>query len=410
VDLSDTNHVHTLSVLSVPAGARVLDLGGGGGPTVAKALSDRGCAVSLVADERTVRELRRHCAETLAADLDTVDLARAFEQPSFDTVLAMGTLQHVRSPVGLLRQAAAVLPPSGRLVATLPNVAHGAVRLELLRGRFRVPGQELPERTPLHVFDPSSAQDLFQEAGLSVVERLKVTRLLHETEAKLDLSSFPAEVLSEVEADPESLVYELVFVAAPAAAAHARPPAAGTTLAERLQARTEELTAAAAAAQARIASLEELVAALEQRIDELARRADRATELEQALALAHEQRRHLQLDVAVKDAFIAELRSRVETLEAEAKATQERFDEDKHNANVAIAETRLALVEVQESLAAQTAETECARARAAELDLLHHRLAGKANRILHRVPFVHSALKGAVARLASRRGSAGPEG
>jgi SAM-dependent methyltransferase len=405
VDLSDTNDVRTLSVLSIPAGARVLDLGGAGGPAVAGALTDRGCTVSVVtADERTAQALRRHCAATVVADLDAVDLAHAFPDASFDAVLAMGVLQHVRSPLGLLRQAAAVLPPSGRLVASLPNVAHGAVRLELLRGRFRPPGHDTPEVQPLHVFDPSSALDLFGEAGLAVVERLKVTRLLHETEAKLDPSSFPGEVLSEIEADPDSLIYELVLVASPAPQPHARPLPADTTLAERLQARTEELAAAATAAAARASSLEELVAALNQRIDELARQAEQVPALEAAVAAAREQRRHLELDVAVKDAFIAELRQRVDTLEAEAAVTRERFDEDKHNANVAIAEARSALVEVQESLAAQMQESERLRARAAELDLLHHRLAGRANRILHRVPFVHSALKGAVTRLASRRG------
>ena len=405
MDLHDTNDAATLSVLSIPAGARVLDLGGAGGPAVAGALADRGCTVSVVtADERAAQALRRHCAATVVADLDTVDLTDVFAGSSFDAVLAIGLLQHMRSPLGLLRRAAAALPPSGRLVATVPNVAHGAVRLELLRGRFRPPGHDALGRDPLHVFDASSALDLFGEAGLTLVERLKVTRLLHETEAKLDLSSFPREVLSEIEADPESTVYELVLVASSAPPVHTGSRPAGTTLAERLQARTEELAAAAAAAEGRACGLEELVAALNQRIDELARQAERGAELEEAVAAAREQRRHLELDVAVKDAFIAELRQRVDTLEAEAAVTWKRFDEDKHNANVAIAEARSALVEVQESLEAQTEESERLRARAAELDLLHHRLATRANRFLHRVPFVHGALKGAIARLASRRG------
>ena len=403
MDLSDTNDVRTLSVLSVPAGARVLDLGGGGGPAVARALQDRGCVISLVSgDERTVRELRRHCAATLVADLDAVDLGGTFEATDFDAVLAMGVLQHVRSPLGLLRQAVALLPPSGRLVATLPNVAHGAVRLELLRGRFRAPGHEVLEREPLHVFDLPSARALFEQAGLSVVEHLKVTRLLHETEAKLDPSSFPDEVLGEVAADPDALVYEFVLVASPAARGQPPPLPAEATLAERLQARTEELTAAAAAARARIASLEELVAALNQRIDELGRQAARTAEAETALAAALQERRHLELDVAVKDAFVTELRARVDTLELEAATARERFDADKQNANIAIAEARAALTEAQESLAAQAEEAARLRTRAAELDLLHHRLAGKANRMLQRAPVVHGLLKRAVARMARR--------
>lgn len=405
MDLSETNDARTLSVLSVPAGARVLDLGGGGGPAVAEALKDRGCAVSLVSpEERTVRELRRHCAATLVADLDAVDLEHAFEGTAFGAVLAMGVLQHVRSPLALLRQAAALLPASGRLVATLPNVAHGAVRLELLRGRFRPPGHDALEREPLHVFDLPSALALFEEAGLSLVEHLKVTRPLHETEAKLDLSSFSDEVLGEVAADPDALVYELVLVASPAGSAQTRSLPAETTLAERLQARTEELTAAASAARSRIESLEELVAALNQRIDELAHRAARTAELEAELAGAAQDRRHLELDVAVKDAFITELRARVDAAEAEVAAARERSEGDKQNANAAIAETRAALTKAQDSLERQAEEAERLRARAAELDLLHHRLAGKANRMLHRVPLVHGALKGAIDRMARRLG------
>ena len=404
MDLSDTNDVRTLSVLSVPAGARVLDLGGAGGSAVARALQDRGCAVSLVSDEATVRELRRHCAATLVADLDAVDLGHTFEATSFDAVLAMGVLQHVRSPLALLRQAVALLRPPGRLVAALPNVAHGAVRLELLRGRFRPPGHGAPEREALHVFDLPSARALFEDAGLTVIEHLKVTRLLHETEAKVDPSSFSAEVLSEVAADPDSLVYEFVLVASPAGPVQARSLPAEATLAERLQARTEELTAAAAAARSRIGSLEELVAALNQRIDELGQQAARVAEVEEALASAAQERRHLQLDVAVKDAFITELRARVDALEVDAATARERFDADKQNANAAIAEARAALTEARDSLAAQTEEAARLRSRAAELDLLHHRLAGKANRMIQRVPVVHGLLKSAVSRMARRRG------
>jgi SAM-dependent methyltransferase len=382
----------------------VLDLGGGGGSPVAEALQERGCAVSLISgDERTVRELERHCAATLLADLDTVDLAHAFGTAPFDAVLAMDVLQHVRSPLGLLRQAAALLSPGGRLVASLPNVTHAAVRLELLRGRFRAPGQDALGRDPIHLFDLPSAQVLLEEAGLSVVERLKVTRLLHETDSKVDPSSFSDEVLAEVSSDPDSLVHAFVLVAARADRTQSRSHAGEATLAERLQARTEELAAAEAAARGRVEALEELVAALNQRIDELGEQAARATEAEAALMTAREERRHLELDVAVKDAFITELRARVAALEQEVARGQERFDADKRNANAAIAETRSALVEAQEALAAQAEEVVRLQSRAAELDLLHHRLASRANRVLHRLPLLHGLLKGAAARVARRR-------
>jgi SAM-dependent methyltransferase len=402
VELSDTNDVRTLTVLSVPAGARVLDLGGGGGPAVAEALAERGCTVSLVAaDERTVRELGRHCAQTLVADLDSIELRTAFGDAAFEAVLAMGTLQHVRAPAAILRQVAALLPPSGRLIAALSNVAHGAVRLELLRGRFRAPGCDSRGREPLHVFDGPAARLLLEEAGLLVVEQLKVTRLLHETEAKLDPSTFPDDVLAEVAADPDSLVSEFVLVASPAGSGASLP--SESTLAEHLQARAEELAAAGTAARARIGSLEEHVAELNQRIDELSGQAARAAELaavldgkEDELAALRRDREHLELDVAVKDAYITELRIKMSEVESERALVQDRLERE-------LMQAQLALAQVQGSLAAEAEEAAHLRARAAELDLLHHRVATKTNRLLLRVPGVHRALRAAMGRVARRR-------
>src|SRR5262245_29151028 len=74
VDLDDLNSPHTLAVLSVPPGSKVLDIGCGAG-VVARALTARGCQVwGVELDPRQASSARNYCVEVREADVEVVSL------------------------------------------------------------------------------------------------------------------------------------------------------------------------------------------------------------------------------------------------------------------------------------------------------------------------------------------------
>ena len=118
----------------VPAGARVLDLGCGNGALLAHLQQAKGCTgygVEIADDnvlacaQRGVNVLQLNLEEGLAL----------FDDHSFDVVLQLQTLQHLRNTEKMLRETARV----GRLgIVSFPNFAHWPNRLSVLRGRMPV--------------------------------------------------------------------------------------------------------------------------------------------------------------------------------------------------------------------------------------------------------------------------------
>ena len=118
----------------VPAGSRVLDLGCGDGALLAHLQQSKGCTGYGVeiADDNVLACARRGVN---VVQLNLEDGLALFDDHSFDVVLQLQTLQHLRNTEKMLRETARV----GRIgIVSFPNFAHWPNRLHVLTGRMPV--------------------------------------------------------------------------------------------------------------------------------------------------------------------------------------------------------------------------------------------------------------------------------
>ena len=118
----------------VPAGARVLDLGCGDGALLDLLKRERGCTGYGVeiADANVLACVKRG-VDVIQLNLD--EGLALFDDNSFDVVLQIDTLQHLRNTETMLAETARV----GRVgIVAFPNFAHWPNRLAVLRGRMPV--------------------------------------------------------------------------------------------------------------------------------------------------------------------------------------------------------------------------------------------------------------------------------
>ena len=118
----------------VPQGARVLDLGCGNGALLAHLVNQRGCTgYGVELDDANVAACVRRGVNVLQLNLEQG--LSVFGNQSFDVVLQIDTLQHLRNAEVMLQETARV----GRIgIVAFPNFGHWPNRLAVLRGRMPV--------------------------------------------------------------------------------------------------------------------------------------------------------------------------------------------------------------------------------------------------------------------------------
>lgn len=271
VDLSNRNNSHTLMVELIGGSKRVLDVGCATG-YLAQALVERGCTVSGVElNEAAAEGARAHLERLVLGDLETMDLAEAVGEDRFDVVVFGDVLEHLRDPLPVLRQAKALLAERGSVVASIPNIAHGSVRLALLAGRFDYQDLGLLDSTHVRFFTRSSVEDLFREAGMVPIDVRRTTAGFFDTPVPVSEAEFAPEVVDAVRADPESATYQFVLRAVPddAEAGVSKLRADAEAMRDRIAVLTDELAATRSRAeesQARAEDAEKRAADLETRL------------------------------------------------------------------------------------------------------------------------------------------------
>jgi SAM-dependent methyltransferase len=93
---------------------------------------------------------------------------------SYDCIVCADVLEHLADPLTVLKQLLRVATDDAYFIISLPNIAHIAVRLMLLAGRFPKMDRGPLDRTHLHFFTRKTATDLLHAAGLRV-ERTSAT-------------------------------------------------------------------------------------------------------------------------------------------------------------------------------------------------------------------------------------------
>lgn len=213
IDTTIANSSHTQIVDLVGEKASVLDVGCSVG-YLADALTERGCTVSGIEfDAEAAERARPKLDQLVVGDLNELPLAEAFAGRTFDRIVFGDVLEHLIDPVAVLRSAVEILAPEGQIVISVPNVAHGSLRLALLQGRWRYRDTGLLDRTHIRFFTLDSLHEMLAEAGLAA-EAVRSTVLDPlRVEVEIQDQTLPVGVVEWVRHQPRALDYQYVVSA-----------------------------------------------------------------------------------------------------------------------------------------------------------------------------------------------------
>lgn len=209
VSPATANNPHSFALQMIGSGRSVLEIGCAAGHVTEQLVAAGNEVVGVEFDAEAAERARRFARRVHRLDLDR-DRISDVEHDRFDVILAGDVLEHLRDPLTTLRDALGLLEPDGEVIISVPNAAHGDVRLHLLEGRVEYASDGLLDHTHLRWFTRTSLQQLLADAGLTAVELRRVVCELGGSDVGVELDVHSAAVVDFVRADPDHDTFQYV--------------------------------------------------------------------------------------------------------------------------------------------------------------------------------------------------------
>jgi 2-polyprenyl-3-methyl-5-hydroxy-6-metoxy-1,4-benzoquinol methylase len=229
---------------------------------LSRSLATSGCRVSVVETRHDAPAGSATFSDrVIVADPDTLDLNATLDGARFDTIVVVRLLEYVRDPVGILTALGKHLSTDGGVVAAVPNVMHGRIRLGFLAGRSPA-GLLAPDTTsPSHWYDGAAMERTFKRAGFVITRIDRHIEAFDADALPLNGTPLPPALVDDLTRDADAMTRTFVVVAHPF-------PLAGHV---RLEIRVRELSQWHDHAAEQMRALEERADGVDRRHAELTR-------------------------------------------------------------------------------------------------------------------------------------------
>ena len=162
--------IEAIAAHSLPT-ARILEIGCANGST--GALIKKNLPVEYYVGVDISEDAAIKAAAVLdkafAANVEADDLtALGIEKVSFDVIIALDVLEHLRDPWDTLARLTEYLKQGGHVVASIPNVQNISVVADLVNGKWEYADAGILDATHLRFFTRESISRMFSGAGLSI--------------------------------------------------------------------------------------------------------------------------------------------------------------------------------------------------------------------------------------------------
>ncbi|MGI2906904.1 methyltransferase domain-containing protein [Tolypothrix sp. VBCCA 56010] len=217
-DELDENHSLKKMFRLVGENKRVVDFGCATG-YFAQLLLKKGCTVTgIEINPDAAKVAEKYCEKVIVADLDFVSLTEVLAGQTFDIAVFGDILEHLRNPWRVLEETQHLLKPDGYVVASIPNIAHGAIRLSLLQGKFEYTELGILDATHLRFFTRKTVVDMFERSGY-LIGNIDCTKVPVFSDIPvlphIDKDDFSIELTQKIEQDEDADTFQFIIRAFP---------------------------------------------------------------------------------------------------------------------------------------------------------------------------------------------------
>ncbi len=211
LQLDDRNSL-TLIAKQVEKDSAVLEFGPANGRLTHYLKEHKNCKVYAVEiDEEAAKDASKYTEDILVGDIEKFEWLDRWENIEFDYIIFADVLEHLRNPMEVLKQTKCLLKDEGKVLLSVPNVAHNSVLINLHRNIFSYTKVGLLDDTHIHLFSYYSLKEMCAFAGYTPVIEDAIYVGVGDTEIPNNYTDVSEELQKELRNRKYGNVYQFYF-------------------------------------------------------------------------------------------------------------------------------------------------------------------------------------------------------
>lgn len=202
---------------TVTESARVLEFGPANGRLTRFLKEEKNCRIDIVEiDEESGKDASKYAINAfLGSEQGDIEKYYWLEtQEKYDFIIFADVLEHLINPWEVLKRCKAIIKQDGKILTSIPNVAHNSIIVDLMNDRFKYHPTGLLDNTHLRFFTRESFESMAQGEGWVIVEERTSNIRVGETEITNSYADVPKEVFKSLISRPHGNVYQYMFALA----------------------------------------------------------------------------------------------------------------------------------------------------------------------------------------------------
>jgi len=208
----DTENSISLIVEQIKPNSVILEFGPARGRMTKYLSNELGCSVYIVEIDREAFEIaNQYAIDGLCGDIEDYEWLTKFKNIKFDYIIFADVLEHLIDPKEVLIKSKKMLAKGGRIITSIPNIAHNSIIIDLINNKFSYSETGILDSTHLRFFTYYSLQQLFNDCDLIIEDEKVVGANMEEygiNNSYQSISNEQAEILRKREL---AYAYQFVF-------------------------------------------------------------------------------------------------------------------------------------------------------------------------------------------------------
>lgn len=162
---NDINNPWTKAFNMIDAGSKVLDVGCSLGRFGEALIGLKQCVVDGIEPDKGDAKLASQKLRKVVNSFMEEAFSSDLKNEKYDYIVFLDVIEHLVDPVSSLKMLKSHLKPNGKIIFSIPNMAHASVRIMVLDGKIEYGDTGLLDNTHLHFYNRNEITRVFSDAG-----------------------------------------------------------------------------------------------------------------------------------------------------------------------------------------------------------------------------------------------------